>query len=77
MVHFEIELHHLVDIEGFHPTGDGHAHGVAHKGGHMVVFQKGRIFGEDRAFFGFLDVGFDRDQTFFASFGEDVKKHLQ
>ena len=57
----QIEFHHLLDVEGLHAAGHGHAHGVAYKGTDVMILEKGWIFGKDRALVGLFDVSFDRD----------------
>ena len=53
MVNFHVEVEHLVEIEGI-DAGDGHAQGVANEIADVMVFQEGRVFGEDRTLVGFF-----------------------
>ncbi len=77
VVHFHVELHHLVHVEGLDAAGDGGAQGVADKvAGVMVIEELGVVF-EDGAFLGLFDVHFDAEQAFFADLVEELVHHFE
>ena len=76
MVNFEVEVEHLVEVEGV-DAGDGHAQGVADEVAHMVILEEGGILGEDGTLLWLFDVGFEGHESVFASLVEQVVHHFQ
>ena len=77
MVYVHIQLHHLVEIEGFDAAADRHAHGVADEIANVMIFDEGGILRQDRALGRILDVCFERDQSILARLVQQVVHHLQ
>jgi hypothetical protein len=77
VMHFHVELHHLVHVERLHAAGDGHAQRIADKVQRVVVAEKVRIVLEDAALLGLLDVVFDAQQPLFADLVEELIHHLE
>ena len=76
MVNFQIEVEHLIEIEGV-DAGDGHAQRVADEIAHVMILEEGGILGEDGTLLGLFDVGFERHQSVFAGLVEQVVHHFQ
>ena len=49
MVNFHVQIHHLIDVEGFDAATCGHANGVADEIPNVVVFQEFWSIGKNRA----------------------------
>src|ERR1035437_5542426 len=76
MVNLEVEVEHLVEIEGI-DAGNGHAQGVADEIANVVVLEEGGILGKNSAFLRLFYVGFEGHQAVFAGLVEQVVHHFQ
>ncbi len=77
VLHFHVEVHHLVHVEGIHAAGDHHAHGVAHELAQMVVLQEIRIGLEDGALLRLLHVAFDGEHAAAPGLLQQLVHHAQ
>jgi hypothetical protein len=69
MMNFEIEVEHLIEIEGV-DAGDGHAQGVTDEIAHVIILEEGWILGEDGTLLGLFDIGFEGHESVFAGLVE-------
>jgi hypothetical protein len=76
MVDFQVEVEHLVKIEGV-DASDGHAERVTDEIADVVIFENGGAFGEEGAFIGLLDVVLEGHESIFSGFVEEVVHHFQ
>jgi hypothetical protein len=76
-MHLHVQLHHLIHVERIHAPGDGHAQRVADKLPRMMVGEKLRIFLEDRALLGLLDIHLHAQQSLLAHLVQKLVHHLQ
>ncbi len=76
MMDFHIEIKKLIEIKGF-DTGDGHAQGIAKERHGVMIFDQRHVFRQDGTLFRFLDVSFERHQSFLAGFVEQVVYGLE
>ena len=68
MVHFHVQLHHLIHVEWLHAARDRRPQRVANEIPRMMVAEKLWIILEDRALAGLLHVHLHRQQALFAHF---------
>ncbi len=76
VVNFEVEIEHLVEIEGV-DAGDGHAERVTDEIANVMVFEEGWVLGEDLTFFRLFHVGLEGHEAVFACLVEEVVHHFQ
>ena len=76
MVNLEVEVEHLVEVEGV-DAGDGHAQRVTNEIANMMVLEEGGILGKYRALGGFFHVRFEGHQPVFTGLIEQVVQHFQ
>jgi hypothetical protein len=76
MMNFEIEVEHLIEIEGV-DAGDSHAQGVADEIAHVMILEEGWILSEDGTILGLFDIGFESHESVFAGLVEQVIHHFQ
>jgi len=76
MMNFEVEVEHLVEIEGIY-AGDGHAQRIANKVADVVVPEDGWTRRKQRTLVWFLYVVLKGHESIFAGLVEQVVHHLQ
>ena len=77
VMHFHVQLHHLVHVERLHAAGDGRAQRVADKVAGVMVVEKLGIILEDDALGGLFHVHLDGQQALFAHLVEELVHHLE
>jgi hypothetical protein len=66
MVHFHVQLHHLVDVERFGSAECRHPYPVADEVHHVMIFQQFRILGNQRALLNFGSAEYPGESIIFA-----------
>src|SRR6476469_1298165 len=77
MMYFHVKFHHLIEIEGFDGSPDMHSQRVANEVERVVIGEERRIFTEDRALFGRIDVRFQFRRSDFPGVTEKFGQHLE
>src|ERR1700722_10636301 len=75
-MYFQIEVEHLVEIEGVDP-GDGHAQRIADKVTNVVIFHKAGVLGKNRTLARLFHIALQRHQAVFAGLVEQVIHHFE
>ena len=71
---FQFVVHQVLDFKGIEIAPDHEAQVVSQEFHHVVVGSDHRVFAEDRALLGRLDIALDRHQSLLAYFGEDLEE---
>ncbi len=69
VVHLEVEVEHLVEVEGI-DAGDGHAQRIADEIANVMVFEEGGVLEEDLTLVGLFHVGLESHQAVLAGLVE-------
>jgi hypothetical protein len=77
VMHFHVQLHHLVHIERLHASRDRHPHRVADEIHRVMILHELGILRENRALVRPFNVRLDGHQAFFPRLGKQIEHHLQ
>ena len=74
MVRLDFVVHQVFDLEGIHIARYHQAQVIGHEFDNVVIGQHGRILGKQGAFFGLVDIAFNRHQAFLAHLAEHFEQ---
>src|SRR5258708_7604649 len=77
VVDFDVQLHHLIELEVPYSAADGHAQRVADEEDRVMVLHESLIFGKQSAFGRGFHVSFQLGHTTLSGVAEDLIQHLQ
>src|SRR5258705_3989322 len=77
MMHFQIRLHHLIDVEGIHAAGHRHPQRVAQVVLSMMVLEELRVFWKNLALRWAVDLLFEFRRSILAGMAEEFVEHFQ
>jgi hypothetical protein len=77
VLNLNIEVQHLVHVEGPYASSPGHTHGVADKAANVKVMNEVRIGVEDHALFRLLDIHLNRQHAGAPDLIQQLEHHLQ